>query len=221
MYEIVRNVLLIFAALLPIVNPLGMAPIFAEMTLGYSPAVRRSVALRVAINGVALLVISLFIGGYILQFFGISLAAVQLGGGLVVTVAGWQILNKTSDFRDKQIDKAPSSQQILSQAFFPLTMPLTVGPGSIAVALTLGSNLHTETHLQLIVSALTAVIGLLAIGVVIFLCYWFSEGLQRLLGPTGTSILIRLSAFLVVCIGIQIMYNGLEDFYHVLRSSVG
>jgi|SRR5579862_2406216 len=216
MYAIVRNVLLVYLALLPIVNPLGMAPIFAEMTLGYTDAVRRTVAMRVAVNGIALLVASLFIGSYILQFFGISLAAVQIGGGLLVTVSGWKILNKTNDLRDKQIDKPVTNEQILSQAFYPLTMPLTVGPGSIAVALTLGSNLHTETHLQLIVSALSAVMGILFIAVTIFLCYWFSEALQRLLGPTGTSILIRLSAFILVCIGVEIVFNGLQDFYHVL-----
>ncbi len=221
MSAVVRNVLLIFAALLPIVNPLGMAPIFAEMTLGYPESIRRTVAMRVAGNGVALLVASLFAGSYILQFFGISLAAVQLGGGLVVTVAGWQILNKKSDVSERQAESAPNNQEILSQAFYPLTMPLTVGPGSIAVALTLGSNLHEETHLQLIVSALTAVIGILLIGISIFLCYWFSEGLQRLLGPSGTSILIRLSAFIVVCIGIQIMFNGLADFYKVLKGFHG
>ncbi len=214
MSAVIRNVLLIFAALLPIVNPLGMAPIFAEMTFGYGDAVRRTVAMRVAVNGVALLVASLFIGSYILQFFGISLAAVQLGGGLVVVFSGWQILNKKGGhLSDHQVESPPTSQEILSQAFYPLTMPLTVGPGSIAVALTLGSNLHEETHLQLIFSALTAVIGIILIGVAIFLCYRFSEGLQRLLGPTGTSILIRLSAFILVCIGIQIMFNGLTDFY--------
>jgi len=216
MYAVIRNVLLIFAALLPIVNPLGMAPIFAEMTLGYPDTIRRTVAMRVAVNGVALLVASLFIGGYILQFFGISLAAVQIGGGLVVAIAGFRILNKKQGIDDKTVESAPDSQEILSQAFYPLTMPLTVGPGSIAVALTLGSNLHEETHLQLIFSALAAVTGIVLIGITIFLCYWLSEGLQRLLGPTGTSILIRLSAFIVLCIGIQIMFNGLEDFYHIL-----
>src|SRR5271167_2187896 len=138
MNAIVRNVLLVFAALLPIVNPFGMAPIFAEMTLGYSARIRRTVATRVAVNGVVLLVASLFIGSYILQFFGISLAAVQLGGGLVVTVAGWQILNRSRDMKDSALESPPSRERILSQAFYPLTMPLTVGPGSIAVALTLG-----------------------------------------------------------------------------------
>jgi multiple antibiotic resistance protein len=221
MYVAIRNVLLIFAALLPIVNPLGMAPIFAAITLGYPENVRRTVALRVAVNGVALLVASLFIGGYILQFFGISLAAVQVGGGIVVTLAGWQILNRKSDMSDRMTDSPHSNQAILSQAFYPLTMPLTVGPGSIAVALTLGSNLHEERHLQLIFNALTAVIGILLIGVTIFLCYWFSERLQQFLGENGTSILIRLSAFLVLCIGIQIMFNGLQDFYELLKHAAG
>ncbi|HEY5177767.1 MAG TPA: MarC family protein [Terriglobales bacterium] len=218
MNAIIRNVLLVFAALLPIVNPLGMAPIFAEMTLGYNIGIRRTVAMRVAVNGVVLLVSSLFIGSYILQFFGISLAAVQLGGGLVVTVAGWQILNRKSNVNDRRLESTPSTEAILSQAFYPLTMPLTVGPGSIAVALTLGSNIHEETHLQLIVSALAAVIGILLIGVTIFLCYRFSDELERLLGPSGTGILIRLSAFILVCIGIQIMFNGLKDFYDLLHA---
>jgi multiple antibiotic resistance protein len=218
MYAVIRNVLLVFAALLPIVNPLGMAPIFAETTLGYDTSIRRTVAMRVAINGVVLLVSSLFIGSYILQFFGISLAAVQVGGGLVVTVAGWQILNRPGESPDHKLEAPPSRERILSQAFYPLTMPLTVGPGSIAVALTLGSNIHEETHLQLIVSALVAVIGILLIGLTIFLCYRFSDELERLFGPSGTGIVIRLSAFILVCIGIQIMFNGLKDFYEVLHA---
>src|ERR1017187_9173819 len=180
MDAIIRNVLLVFAALLPIVNPLGMAPIFAEMTLGYDTGIRRTVAMRVAVNGVVLLVASLFIGSYILQFFGISLAAVQIGGGLVVTVAGWRILNRKGDPPDRQAGPQPSNQQILSQAFYPLTMPLTVGPGSI-------------------VSAMAAVIGILLIGVSIYLCYGYANRLERLLGPNGSSIVIRLSAFIVMC----------------------
>ena len=219
MNAIVKNVLLVYAALVPIVNPLGMAPIFAEMTQGYSSSIRRTVAMRVAVNGVVLLVASLFVGSYILEFFGISLAAVQFGGGLVVTVAGWRILNQQGDLKDRQLDSQPSTEQILSQAFYPLTMPLTVGPGSLAVALTLGSNLHEETRLQLIVSALAAMIGILAIGLTIFLCYRFADGLGRLLGPNGISIVIRLSAFILMCIGIQIMFNGLHSFYEEIMSA--
>jgi len=213
MEAVVRNVLLVYAALLPIVNPLGMAPIFAGITSGYEASVRRTVAMKVAVNGTVLLMASLFIGSYVLDFFGVSIGAVQLGGGLVVTVAGWHILNEQSNVSERHLEAGTSSDAILSQAFYPLTMPLTVGPGSIAVALTLGSNVHAETHVQLIVSALAGTIGIVMIGITIFLCYRFSDGLQRLLGPSGTSILIRLSAFILICIGIQIMFNGANQFY--------
>jgi multiple antibiotic resistance protein len=213
MEAFVRNVLLVFAALFPIVNPVGMAPIFATMTFPYSSDVRRTMALRIAINGLVLLVASIFIGSYILEFFGISIAAVQFGGGLVVTVSGWHILNRRNGVAERQSDAPKQSSEILSQAFYPLTLPLTVGPGSIAVAITLGSNGHSETHLQLILTSLAAVLGSALIGLSIYLSYRYADKLEDILGSTGTSILIRLSAFIVLCIGIQIMFNGLESFY--------
>jgi multiple antibiotic resistance protein len=213
MEAFVRNVLLVFAALFPIVNPIGMAPIFATMTFPYSTDVRRTMAVRIAINGMVLLVASIFIGSYILEFFGISIAAVQVGGGLVVTISGWHILNRRNDVADRKSEASPDTSEILSKAFYPLTLPLTVGPGSIAVAITLGSNAHSETHLQLVLTSLAAVIGSILIGLSIYLCYRYADALEKLLGATGTSVLIRLSAFIVLCIGIQITFNGLESFY--------
>jgi len=214
MEPFVRNVLLVFAGLFPIVNPVGMAPIFAGMTFPYSVNIRRTMAMRIAVNGIVLLVASIFVGSYILEFFGISIAAVQFGGGLVVTVSGWHILNRRSDVAERSSDAPPhATSEILSKAFYPLTLPLTVGPGSIAVAITLGSNSHSETHLQLILASFAAVIGSVLIGLSIYLSYAYADKLESFLGSTGTSILIRLSAFIVVCIGIQIMFNGLESFY--------
>jgi len=212
-YPFVRNILLVYAALLPIVNPFGMAPIFASMTSAYDAGIRRTMAMRVAINGMALLIASLFVGSYVLEFFGISIGAVQMGGGLVVMISGWRILNQQSSVSDRNLDPRPSTEAILSQAFYPLTMPLTVGPGSIAVALTLGGNAHAESHLLHVESAVAAMVGVALIGITIYLCYRFSDELERFLGPTGTSILIRLSAFILVCIGIQIMFNGVNQFY--------
>jgi multiple antibiotic resistance protein len=213
MHPIIRNVLLVYAALLPIVNPFGMAPIFAAITDGYDAGMRHVVAMRVAVNGLVLLMASLFVGSYVLDFFGVSLGAVQLGGGLVVMISGWRILNQQSNLSEKQVPPAASSDTILSKAFYPLTMPLTVGPGSIAVALTLGSNLHEERNMQLIQSALVATVGIAMVAVTIYLCYRYSDGLERLLGQNGTSIVVRLSAFILVCIGIQIMFNGADEFY--------
>lgn len=219
MNAFVRNVLLVFAALFPIVNPVGMAPIFATMTFPYSVEIRRKMALRIAINGMVLLIASIFIGSYILEFFGISIAAVQVGGGLVVTISGWHILNRRSDVADRTSEAAPDTTEILSKAFYPLTLPLTVGPGSIAIAITLGSNTHSETHLQLILTSVAAVVGSILIGISIYLCYRYADALEKLLGATGTSVLIRLSAFIVLCIGIQITFNGLEEFYKLVLHS--
>jgi multiple antibiotic resistance protein len=190
-----------------------MAPIFASMTFPYSRDIRRTMAMRIAVNGIILLVASIFIGSYILEFFGISIAAVQFGGGLVVTVAGWHILNRHNDVAERSNEAPQPTSEILSRAFYPLTLPLTVGPGSIAVAITLGSNSHSETHLQLILTSLAAVVGSVLIGLSIYLSYAYADKLESFLGNTGTSILIRLSAFIVLCIGIQIMFNGLESFY--------
>jgi len=213
MNDVTRNILLVYAALLPIVNPLGMAPIFAAMTDGYDDGVRRTVAMRVAVNGLVLLMASLFIGSYVLEFFGVSLAAVQLGGGLIVMISGWRILNQQSNLSEKHVPASASSDTILSKAFYPLTMPLTVGPGSIAVALTLGSTLHEQSHMRLIQNALVSTIGIVLIGITIYFCYGYSDVLERLLGANGTSIVVRLSAFILVCIGIQIMFNGANEFY--------
>jgi multiple antibiotic resistance protein len=213
MYPFVRSILLVYAALLPIVNPLGMAPIFAGMLESYDVSIRRTVAMRVAVNGFVLLMASLFIGSYVLDFFGVSLGAVQIGGGLIVMISGWRILNQQSNISERGVPERKDGATILSQAFYPLTMPLTVGPGSIAVALTLGSNAREESHMQLIQSALVSAIGIVMIAITIYLCYRFSDVLERLLGQTGTSIVVRLSAFILVCIGIQIIFNGADEFY--------
>jgi len=212
-FPMIRNVLLVYAALLPIVNPFGMAPIFAAMLFPYEVAVRRAVAMKVALNGLVLLLASVFIGSYVLDFFGISIGAVQLGGGMVVMISGWRILNEQTSVSDRELDPPPNSAAILSKAFYPLTMPLTVGPGSIAVALTLGSNFHVTSHLQRLESAVASTLGVTLIAVTIYLCYRFSDSLERFLGNTGTSILVRLTAFILVCIGIQIMFNGVNQFY--------
>lgn len=137
--EVARGTLLITATLFPIVNPLGGAPIFLSLTGGHPASVKRALAWRISLNSFLLLMGSLFIGAHVLAFFGISLPAVQLGGGLVVAAAGWTLLNQPD--RRNQDREAAGDADILTHAFYPYTLPLTVGPGSISVAITLGANL--------------------------------------------------------------------------------
>src|SRR5262252_3857691 len=137
--------LTVFVGLLPIVNPLGMAPIFLRLTAGSSATTRTKLAWLIALYGFALMIVSLFIGSHILAFFGLTVPAVQIAGGLVVMAAGWRLLQQGDDTGSRERQAPPTDEVLLRHAFFPLTMPLTVGPGTISVAITLG-NKGAATH---------------------------------------------------------------------------
>lgn len=209
--EVARATFLTLATLFPIVNPLGGAPIFLSLTEGVPPHLQRALARRIALNSFALLMASLFVGAHVLAFFGISLPAVQVAGGLVVAASGWTLLNQP-DKRNADREAA-SGVDILNHAFYPYTLPLTVGPGSISVAITLGAHLpkRLETGSMFSPEALVAsTLGSIAICALIWLCYASAEKMSRAIGPTGTSVLMRLSSFILFCIGVQILWNGVQ-----------
>jgi len=210
MAALLKSTLLILTALFPIVNPLGNAPLFLSLTHYYSADQRRILSRRIALNSIVLIVVSYLIGTHILAFFGISLPVVQVGGGLVLVSAGWALLKqKDEDVTKSGVQRTVDALDLTRRAFYPLTLPLTVGPGSISVAITLGANEPHSGHLILF-SVVGAVIGALLIAVSVYLCYAFADRLARALGETGMSIIMRLSSFLLVCIGVQIIWNGLS-----------
>lgn len=206
MSEILKNIFLIVSAIFPVVNPLGAAPFFLTLTNDFSPHARRALARRISFNSFFLLIGSYLIGTHILAFFGISLPVVQVGGGLVVISTGWAMLKRRDEDERSEVKKTIYPRDPLRQAFYPLTLPLTVGPGSISVALTLGAN---APHAGINAIALpAAVIASIVIALTIFLCYGFADRLASFLGPTVMSVIMRLSSFLLVCIGVQILWNG-------------
>jgi multiple antibiotic resistance protein len=208
MHGVGRSFLLIYATLFPIINPLGGAPIFLNLTQFCTPEQRNDLARRIALNSFLLLLGSLLVGSHVLGFFGISLPVVRIGGGLVVTSLGWRLLNS----EPAADDRAPDGRgRTIPDSFYPLTMPLTVGPGSMSVAITLGTQRPNGGLEQLLVLAAGAIAGLLALAGTIYLSYRFAQNLTSLLGPTGASVLIRLSAFILLCIGVQIVWYGLAD----------
>jgi len=208
--DIANAFLLVYAGLFPIVNPVGSAPIFLGLTRYLSDAERHTLALRVALNGFFLLLGSLFVGSHVLEFFGITLPVVRIAGGMVVTAFGWRLLHEGGAAETEQSGGAAGHPVAATDAFYPLTMPLTVGPGSISVAITLGSQRPKGAtdlaHLALLGGS--AVAALLAIALTIYVCYRFAERTAALLGERGTNVLVRLSAFILLCIGIQIIWNG-------------
>jgi len=201
--------LLTFAGLFPIVNPIEAAPFFLALTPNLSNDERNGLARRVAINGFALLLGSMVIGPWLLVFFGIELPVVRIAGGLVVTALGWKLLTEEqwSDHGEASVQPGVPRQV---GSFYPLTMPLTVGPGSISVAITIGSR-KPETEYAFPAIALHAVgafVGVVAIALSIYIAYRFAGNLARVLGTTGLEVMVRLSAFILMCIGIQIIWNG-------------
>jgi multiple antibiotic resistance protein len=216
MIVILNAFVLCYAALFPIVNPVGSAPLFLGLTQFATERIRNALAARVAINSFFLLLGSLFIGSHVLEFFGVSLPVVRIGGGLVVTSFGWKLLN--SDARldgDHTRDDTPAT---VPDAFYPLTMPLTVGPGSISVAITLGTQRPKFGGLSALAQfGCGAIAGIVAIVASVYLCYRFAESTVSALGKSGTNVLVRLSAFIMLCIGIEILWSGWKDLWPTLR----
>lgn len=204
------------AALLPIVNPLGSAPIFLSMSADLPAAGRRRLALLVARNACLLLAAAMLIGSHVLRFFGISLPIVRVAGGLLVTANGWRLLN-SDDTQSLPTPRVADTweRELAGRAFFPLTFPLTVGPGSVSVAITLGARVagHGTS------GALAVVTDLVAVGIVsltVYLSYRFASRLIAYLGETGTIVFLRLSSFILMCVGVSIMWSGIVDLIQPL-----
>ncbi len=209
MDEFFNTVLLVYAGLFPIVNPIGGAPVFLGLTSSCTETDRNSLARRVAVNSFLLLAGSLFIGSHVLVFFGITLPVVRIAGGLVLIAFGWKLLQSGADIEAERSENSggPSSGM---DSFYPLTMPLTVGPGSISVAIALGSQRPSGPIdlYQLALLAGAAIVGIVAVALTVYICYRYAEGIIAMLGKSGTNVVVRLSAFILLCIGIQILWTG-------------
>jgi multiple antibiotic resistance protein len=219
MLEAAKSLFLVLSALFPVVDPLGGSPFFLAVTNEYAPEARKALSWRIAMNSFVLLVGSYFVGTYILAFFGISLPVVQVGGGLILVATGWTLL-KQRDEEKHDVHRTVQPQDTFRHAFYPLTMPLTVGPGSISVAVTLGAN-AARSHALHPLTVVAALVGCVLIALSIFLCYGFADRLARILGATAMTVIVQLSSFLLVCIGVQIAWNGIKALAESLTLHIG
>ena len=215
--QFLETLFLAVAAILPIVNPLAGAPVFLVKTSDLTPGERRTVALRVARYGYLLLLASAFVGAYVLDFFGVSIPVVQVAGGLVVSALGWTQLWEddmtAQTARDAAAVRTPDD--LRSRAFYPLTMPLTVGPGSLSVALPLGANPSGSAR-ALVMTFAGHAVGLAIVALAIYIVYSKADVVLAKLGRTGALILTRMSAFILLCVGVQIVWNGVRALLKTL-----
>jgi multiple antibiotic resistance protein len=206
----VSDVLFAFSALFAIINPYGLAFIFHGRTVALTERERARVALRVAFYAFGVLLVSLFAGSHILRFFGISMPALRIGGGLVVAATGWSMLHAEPSSQDGHSTSTANFEAIQQMAFFPLTIPLTTGPGTIATAIAIGTS-RTDHVDGVFYSFIVLMIAAIGVTATIYHAYTRASVMARLFGEVGTSVITRLSAFLLLCVGVQIIITGVEE----------
>ena len=211
--------LLAFTALFSIVNPLSGAFIFFGATRELDPVVRAAVARWVSIYAFCIVAVSLYVGAYVLGFFGVSIPVLRVAGGIIVAASGWRMLN-APDATEQRRNETPEPRTMdvapSRLAFYPLTMPLTTGPGTISVAISLGAGRPTGFHAPLLEFFIETLFATAILALLIYLFYRNSARIAQFIGATGTTIVVRLSAFLLFCIGIQVSWNGMAELLSTL-----
>ncbi|ACB80598.1 MULTISPECIES: MarC family protein [Methylorubrum] len=217
---VLPSFLLALSSLFSIVNPVGSALMFAQITADRSQAERAELSRRIGFYAALVMLSALWAGAPILNFFGVSLAALRIAGGLFVAAFAWTLLN-APEAREarKHAEAEPEAGENLAEvAFFPLTLPFTTGPGTIAVAIALGANRPSEPG-DLAGFFLGASLAAVAIAGVIRLAYGSADRVVTLIGPVRARVLGRLSAFLLLCVGTQITVSGVSDVLGPLIAS--
>src|SRR5215469_10942437 len=192
-----------FLALFPIVNPFGGIPLFFSMTSDFTPRDRNLTALKTAVYVFAILVIFMFFGRFVLNFFGISLPVLQIAGGLIVANTAWGMVTGGTRITPAESDEASTKEDI---SLTPMAMPLLSGPGSIGVVMGLAAHVDSSS------SYLGMVIGITVLAVSVYLFLRFGGPLVGRLGPSAVGAITRIFGFLILAIAVQLIWDGVADF---------
>ena len=209
--------LIAFSVLLPLINPLGSALVFLGLVGDAPPKLLRSLARRIAINNIIFLGVFEVTGAAILNFFGISLPIVQFSGGIVVAAMGWAVLNERSagvDTRKKQEETGtgaePDTSHLEEGVFYPFTFPITSGPGTLVALLTVTAHIHDKVLTHNLLAHLGVFLSVVVLSVLVYFCYANAPRITKKIPPSTAHGILRVIAFILLCIGIQIAWNGLS-----------
>jgi multiple antibiotic resistance protein len=212
-----NSFLIAFTVLLPLINPLGSALVFLGLAGDAPPKVFRSMARRIAINNVIFLAIIEVLGAAILRFFGISLPIVQLSGGVVIAAMGWSVLNQRSagaSSKNKEEETDSRGEQDTSHLeegiFYPFTFPITSGPGTLVGLLTLTAHITERNLTRNILAHVGVFLAVVVISVLCYFCYAYAPKITKAIPPSTAHGILRVIAFILLCIGVQIAWNGLS-----------
>jgi multiple antibiotic resistance protein len=192
-----------FLALFPIVNPFGAIPIFFALTDTFPTADRSRTAFKTSIYVIVILVVFLFFGRFVLILFGISLPVLKIAGGLIVANTAWGMVTGYSRMTAAESNEATTKEDI---SLTPMAMPMLSGPGSIGVVMGLAADASG------MVSYLGMVIGIAALGFVVYLFLQLGGPLVKRLGPGGAGAINRIFGFLLLAIAVQLVWDGVADF---------
>ena len=201
---------LAYSALLPVVNPLGSALMFLAVVGSVPPEQFRHLARRVAVSMVLFLLLFEGGGAALLNFFGISLPVVQFAGGFVLAAMGWRILNQNESATGQRTSQVREMRALDEEIFFPLTFPISAGPACIVVTLTLSAHASRYELVSSVLGHLGMALAIVALGVTLWLCYTYAPRITQKIAPATIHGILRIVAFVLLCIGVQIALNGLE-----------
>ena len=208
-----KSLLFALAAVLPILNPPASAPVFVTLTRGVDGSTRTLLARRIGQYVFFMLAGAMLVGTYVLDFFGISLPIVRVAGGLIVASTAWRMLHTQQAASDDKAQMAQSltDDNVRIQAFYPMTFPLTCGPGSISAAITVGAALHSKHWAASAANFAGGLAAMVAVGVLIMLTFRYAGRILRPLGEVGLVVFLRLTAFILLCVGVQILWDGARE----------
>lgn len=217
MLDLIQAIPFSFAALFPVLNPIGSSVIILSLVEGNPPSTLNLLALKISIYTAIMLITVLFAGAGILRLFGITIPIVLIAGGLVLAYIGWQILTQPSDSKDRvKPNTTPEiNSDIKSMTFYPLTMPVTAGPGCIAVVIALGAHASKDNLQDTLSQQLGNSIGILLVALTVYLCYRYTHVIADKIGQSGTAVIMRIAAFFNLCIGMELMWHGVEYLFHL------
>ena len=209
-----RHFALAFSALLPLINPLGSALVFVGLVGSTPISVYRSLARRIAINTIIFFAVIELVGSAILNFFGISLPIVQVSGGLVIAAMGWSLLNQkdiqpSAEKQQAETESEDATGSLTDKAFYPFTFPLTAGPGCIVVMLTLSAHATQPSLTNTLLAHCGLFVAVVVPSVLVYFSYANAPRLTRAIAPSTVHGILRVVAFILFCIGVQIAWNGL------------
>ena len=203
----------IFISLFVITDPFGNVGIFLSITDGDDVTYRRTQALKGSIYSFVLMFV-FFIGGtYIMEFFGITLDGIRIGGGLIVSRIGFSLLSPKEE-DSHSVDEKEESKKKSDISFCPLALPLIAGPGALAVVIAASAKISSESGDDMWFSYVAISLAIAAVSGLTWLCLRHSGLLLRILGVNGMNAITRIMGFLLICIAIQMMITGTEHLLH-------